>query len=317
MTSGADHASWICEPFKVVRVATNGAATDFPIPWTPNQKAYSIATGPDGNMWLTLGPNPLISNAPPGAWIARLTLTGSFTEFSSPGASRLVAGPDGNMWFLGGSSGHSVGRVTTAGAITEFPVGNPAPNAMAGGGYPSPLTFGSDGTLWYTESDSTGVGHFNPADDSVTQVPLGQGSGFLYEWGITTGLDGNIWVGISQYADGLYRITPAGAVTKVPLPGLSLPSIWGAAPNGDIVFEAAQCTCGNGPNLPLVLGRLSASGTVSLVHVTGPQASDGLSSTHISAAGLGPDAHVWFVTDTQPLNLSQPSQDTGWLFRIN
>ena len=68
---------------------------------------------------------------------------------------------------------------------------------MAGGGYPSPLTFGSDGTLWYTESDSTGVGHFNPADDSVTQVPLGQGSGFLYEWGITTGLDGNIWVGIS------------------------------------------------------------------------------------------------------------------------
>ena len=63
------------------------------------------------------------------------------TAGSYPGG--ITAGPDGALWFTE-FSGNKIGRITTAGAITEHAV----PTA---GSDPEDITTGPDGALWFTE----------------------------------------------------------------------------------------------------------------------------------------------------------------------
>ena len=64
-------------------------------------------------------------SATPGGASATGTPTGTLTEFSIPTVNSqpygITAGPDGNLWFT--ESFHSkIGRISVAGAITEFPL---------------------------------------------------------------------------------------------------------------------------------------------------------------------------------------------------
>src|SRR5947207_4666187 len=72
-------------------------------------------------------------------------------EFPIPTASSytfgITAGPDGNLWFTE-YNGNNIGRITTAGVITEF-----AQNTVNVG--PVGITAGPDGALWFTEIDNT------------------------------------------------------------------------------------------------------------------------------------------------------------------
>jgi hypothetical protein len=66
-----------------------------------------------------------------------------WTTFSGAGlAGSITAGPDGNLWFTTGFD-QKIGRITTAGVITLFPL----PQV----GTPMDITTGSDGALWFTE----------------------------------------------------------------------------------------------------------------------------------------------------------------------
>ena len=68
---------------------------------------------------------------------------------SAPSGIGIAAGPDGALSFtLVSPFGGKIGRITTGGAITAFPL----PDA---GGSPEAITTGPDGTLWFT--DLTGV----------------------------------------------------------------------------------------------------------------------------------------------------------------
>jgi virginiamycin B lyase len=65
------------------------------------------------------------------------------TKYSSPEPyAGLTAGPDGNLWFIESSSsgGSAIGRITPAGALTDFPL-------LPGTGNPGSLTVGPDGNL--------------------------------------------------------------------------------------------------------------------------------------------------------------------------
>src|SRR5262245_61055452 len=70
----------------------------------------------------------------------------TITEFTIPTTDShpegITVGPDGALWFTE-FSGQKIGRVTTAGFFTEFPV---PPS------FPSGITAGPDGALWFTES---------------------------------------------------------------------------------------------------------------------------------------------------------------------
>jgi virginiamycin B lyase len=66
-------------------------------------------------------------------------------------------GPDGNLWFteglvlpIGSTLHSSIGRITTAGVVTEFV----AP------GYPVGITSGPDGNLWFTDPSDDQIGRF-------------------------------------------------------------------------------------------------------------------------------------------------------------
>jgi streptogramin lyase len=101
---------------------------------------------------------------PPG--VGFITPTGTVHEFGqdngldpgNPGLAYITAGPDGNMWFTDFGEGNTeppaIGRVTPAGAITEFP--------MASGSDPQEIVSGPQSRLWF--ADHAGAGTV----DSVT-----------------------------------------------------------------------------------------------------------------------------------------------------
>jgi virginiamycin B lyase len=61
-----------------------------------------------------------------------------------------MAGPDGALWFTE-QAGNKIGRITPAGAITEFSI--PTPGAA-----PLFITAGPDGALWFVESNVNKIG---------------------------------------------------------------------------------------------------------------------------------------------------------------
>lgn len=101
-----------------------------------------IVSGPDGNFWFT----EFAADR-----VARITPTGTITEFVVPGAGsgplNIVVGPDGALWFTENGS-DEIGRITTAGVVTnEFSV----PGV---GSAPAGIAAGSDGALWFTQAGS-------------------------------------------------------------------------------------------------------------------------------------------------------------------
>ncbi|SOE06506.1 hypothetical protein [Streptomyces sp. Ag109_G2-15] len=93
-------------------------------------RAQGIATGPDGNVWFT---------QPQDVQIGRN---------STPVG--IAAGADGNLWFTEYNS-HKIGKITPAGAITEYPV----PTA---GSRPDQVTTGPDGKMWFTHVSTNKIG---------------------------------------------------------------------------------------------------------------------------------------------------------------
>ena len=117
------------------------------------------------------------------------------------GPESITAGPDGAMWFT--EKGGNIGRITTAGVVTEYPVPTVGSN-------PWGITAGPDGALWFTERFGGKIGRITVAG-VITEYPL---SNFSYPSGITAGPDGALW--FASAGRGLGSITTAGVVTEYP-----------------------------------------------------------------------------------------------------
>jgi hypothetical protein len=137
--------------------------------------------------------------------------------FSVPGGSTtdVVTGPDGNLWYTGIAS-NKVGRMTIAGAATEFDVT----------GSPAGITVGSDGALWFSQTNGGGrIGRITTSG-AVTnfQTPTNAPTN-----SITLGPDGNVW--FAENSAGIVgRVTPAGQVSEFPA-GFSPLAAMGAGPD--------------------------------------------------------------------------------------
>jgi streptogramin lyase len=133
----------------------------------------TITLGPDGNEWfVTLGGYA-------DAVIGRADHPGFFKLSGVHGVGGLVTGADGNLWFTE-TSANRVGRMTTAGEITEF--------AVSGG--PRGIAAGPDGNLWFTETEANRIGRISTAgtvEEFAIPTPDAR------PWGIAAGADGNIW----------------------------------------------------------------------------------------------------------------------------
>ena len=206
-------------------------------------------------------------------------------------AKALVAGPDGNVWFLAEaieSDRIILGKVTTAGAVTEMPLRVPAPpllryhrtetiaagpdgnlwfgeaNAVgrstttgevtsfalpAGASAPTAITAGPDGNIWFTEGAASKIGRITPSGQFAQfALPPGRKPS-----GIVAGSDGNLWF-TERALNEIGRITPAGQITEFPVPGrpAKLDSI-AAGPDGNLWFGEAGASR---------VGRITPSGEV-------------------------------------------------------
>jgi virginiamycin B lyase len=214
ITVGPDRKLWFVEFLgnKVGRITPSGRVTEFPIP-TAGSTPDAIITGPDGNLWFT---------EVAGNKIGRITPEGVITEFPvrtpDSRATVIAAGPDGNLWFTERGRPHpagaldvaKVGRITTEGVITEFPV----PTL---GARPLGITGGRDGNVWFTESMVDKVARITP-EGVVTEFPLPNPCPVRCQpHEITSGPDGTLWF-TEAFGNRIGRMTTNGEVTEFDLP---------------------------------------------------------------------------------------------------
>ena len=80
-------------------------------------------------------------------------------------------------------NGNNIGRITTAGVITEFPIST-APS------FPGGITAGPDGNVWFAENYGNNIGRITTAG-VITEFPVPTAASMPNR--ITAGPDGNLW----------------------------------------------------------------------------------------------------------------------------
>lgn len=284
--------------------------------------AQDIASGPDGNVWVT--GTFRNDNNQQVQGLARVTPSGTVTVFDSgvTAATALTAGPDGNVWYIGNSS-DVIGRLNpSTGSVTEYPY-----PLGAGGGLD--IITGPDGELWFTTTQA--VGKIDPISGQVTIFTKNVESPSASQCNIATGVDGNAYVvGNFSGSDitgtgGILQITPGGTMTAYDYTdinnqsGATSPRGVTSGPNRDIWFNStsfvadfgttisryssgydsgAQLTCiasGSDGNLWVTdqandtLYRVTTSGTVTAF-------SAGITTGALPVTIIaGPDLNLWFT----------------------
>jgi streptogramin lyase len=174
ITAGPDGNVWFTAEksltdSSIYKITPSGTVTEFHVPYPGI--AADIVNGPDGNLWFTG-----LSESEP--FIGRITPAGVFAEFPLPiPAARMPAlvtrGSDGNLWFteqagFGGatliSNAIGIGKITTDGTITEYPVPLSSDSRFI---YIDGITTGPDGRLWMTDNNYKRIGAFAPSAISV------------------------------------------------------------------------------------------------------------------------------------------------------
>ncbi|HEV3092255.1 MAG TPA: hypothetical protein VGX91_12520 [Candidatus Cybelea sp.] len=200
ITLGPDKALWITDDIDqdfgesaVVRVLPNGQQAKiyyYQGLSTEGSSLGGIATGPDGNLWVTDSYN---------SQILRLTPSGTYTGYrTNISPYEITLGPDHALWFTTYSE---VGRITTSGKITTYGVGDGAYGIAAG----------PDKALWFTETFTNAIGRITTHGKYVA-YSNGISTGALPN-AIAAGPDGALWF-TEPGAGKIGRITTSGTVTE-------------------------------------------------------------------------------------------------------
>jgi streptogramin lyase len=197
-----------------------------------------------------------------------------FTEYALPVGSApfgVTAGPGSNVWFTTQKT-EKVGKVTTAGAITEY-----SANASGYEDNPEGITAGPDGNLWYVESfsHSKAVFRMTPSG-TVTEFPVGRAE--PWSVGITAGPDGNLWF-TEQKTGYIGKMSTSGAVlAEYKLPAGSEPRGIAVGPDGNLWFAEYGSK---------KIGKITTSGTITEWAVPAKHKPEGIVA--------GPDGNLWFT----------------------
>ena len=187
--------------------------------------------------------------------------------------------PDGNLWFTE-SAANKIGRITTAGVITEFPI----PSASSG---PGGIAAGPDGNLWFTELNANQIGRITTAG-VITEFPIPTAGSFAID--IAAGPDGNLWFTESN-ANKIGRITTAGVITEFPIPSASSgPGGIAAGPDGNLWFTEFAAR---------QIGRITTAGVITEFSINGPGCYDignsGGCNPKPHRIAAAPDGNLWFT----------------------
>ena len=183
----------------------------------------------------------------------------------------IANGPDGALWF---TAGYLIGRITTSGTLSYYPVSFTPQGA---------ITLGPDNALWFTGSDASvgSIGSITPAG-VVNQYPTPTADSFPQA--ITNGPDGALWFTESG-ANNIGRITTSGAIREYPIPTPnSYPIGIAAGPDGALWFTESVGD---------KIGRMTTTGVVEEFPIGSALASP----NWITA---GPDGALWFTELSLP-----------------
>jgi len=237
---------------------------EFPVP-TAGSGPFSIALGPDGNVWFT----EVNSNK-----IGRVTPAGVVTEFTAPGRpGGITAGPDGALWSTE-VGGNKIGRMTTDGTVTnEYTI--PTPNTV-----PHRITTGPDGALWFAEAGADKIGRI-ATDGTITEFAIPAPAGRT-PFDIVSGPDGNLWF-TEIHSNKVGKITTGGAITEFTVG--DHPSMITAGPDGALWFSESDTEQANNPNK---IGRITTGGSfIEFAPPTNGSKPQGITT--------GPDGALWFT----------------------
>lgn len=206
--------------------------------------------------------------------VGRVSTGGSVSEFPIGSNPYLItSGPDANLW-VGVSGANTVSRVTTSGVITAFSTG------ISSGANPQDAATGTDGNLWFTEAADR-IARVT-TDGKVTEFSTGITSGST-PFFIVRGADGNLWF-TELHSNRVGRITQRGIVTQ-----------FTAGITGGGSFQLTGLTAGQDGNLWFVeqsanrIGRITTAGAVT-EFTSGMTA--GANPWGITG---GPDGNLWFT----------------------
>ncbi len=232
IVTGPDGNLWFTEEWgnKIGHITTSGSITEFTIPPCQRCNTFGLRSGPGG---IVLGPDGALWFTEQYAnRIGRITTSGAITEFpipepaSYPDCSRsgpcgpvsIAAGPDGALWFTD-KAPNKIGRITTAGEITEFPI--PTPDSE-----PYDIVAGLDGNLYFTERTGNKIGRITTQGE-ITEFPIPT---LAFPQGIALGPDGAIWFTedtnkIGRFSIGRPAVSPRLPISPAqpPRPPISLP----------------------------------------------------------------------------------------------
>ncbi len=287
IVAGSDGALWFIEAAnnKIGRITTSGTLTEIHLPATETAGVYGIAAGPDGNLWMTedQGANKIV----------QLTTSGVFTVFTvatfvNAGSLFITAGPDGALWFTDQFS--KIGRITTSGTITEYPL--PTPNDS-----PFGIAAGPDGALWYTDFLGQ-VGRVTTAGVFTAQYPTQNGA----PGAIAAGADGAMW------------FTDTGKIGRLFIPGFTTGSgtCTYTLDSGGAAFPAAG---GNGTvNVVTTAGcAWTISGAPSWVNFTTGSGAGSGPATYTVAPNAGADMSGTLTIAGQTYTIEQQGTVSGTL----
>ncbi len=157
ITAGPDGAMWFTAygSGRIGRVAPDGTVT-WPVPGGLDHP-YDLATGADGNLWVTSDDA-----------ILRVTTSGAVTRFTAglpAGPRGIAAGPDGNL-YVAASGADALAQVHLDGTIT--------PIALPAGAGPQDVAASRDGSIWFTATSGGWIGRWTadpPAPPPAVAAP--------------------------------------------------------------------------------------------------------------------------------------------------
>ena len=210
---GSDGNVWFGTQSGIARLTHSGAIDEFALPDVGGPQ--DLVAGHDGNLW-ALGFDH----------VARVTTEGVATSFAMPTPSsssgdHMALGPDGAVWFTNRGM-NLLGRVTPAGAITEFAIG--AGGALFG------IAAGDDGTVWFTRQGGNpgenSIGHLTRRGVASTVVQLPDSTTTLpnppngMPMALAAGRDGNMYFTTYFELEDNYigQVSEAGCLTKFDIP---------------------------------------------------------------------------------------------------
>jgi hypothetical protein len=126
---------------------------------------------------------------------------------ANAGLNGLILGDDGAFWFNERNAGQ-IGRITTAGSISEFPI-------TTRGGAPLGLADGADKNIWFVETAANRIGVMTTSGTMVAEYPIPSAdSGATV---LRIALDQSLWFA-EPNANKLGRITADGAIREFQIP---------------------------------------------------------------------------------------------------